>query len=123
AHGSLALNSDGSFTYVPAANYNGPDSFTYKAGDGQADATATVNLTVRAVNDPPVALDDAYSTDEDTILTVPAPGLLANDSDADGDALTATIVIAPSHGSLTLNTNGGFTYTPAANYSHADTFT
>src|SRR5258705_470664 len=83
SHGSLSLNSDGSFTYTPAANYNGPDSFTYRASDGTASATATANITVRPVNDLPVSADDAYATDEDTALTIAAPGVLANDSDLD----------------------------------------
>ena len=56
AHGTLTLNADGSFTYTPDANYNGSDSFTYKANDGSADSNvATVSLTVSAVNDAPVA--------------------------------------------------------------------
>ena len=60
AHGSLTLNADGSFTYTPAANYNGPDSFTYKANDGQADSNvATVSINVGAVNDAPVANADS----------------------------------------------------------------
>ena len=60
AHGSLTLNADGSFTYTPAANYNGPDSFTYKANDGQADSNvATVSINVGAVNDAPVAQNDS----------------------------------------------------------------
>src|SRR5256712_566276 len=79
-HGSLTLNSNGSFSYVPAANYNGTDSFTYKANDGQADSgIATVTITITAVNDAPAAIDDTYSTPEDTQLTVSAPGVLAND--------------------------------------------
>src|SRR5207247_5315462 len=73
SHGTLTLNADGSFTYTPASNYNGSDSFTYKASDGSANsATATVSLTVRSVNNPPVANDDSYATDEDTPLTVAA---------------------------------------------------
>src|SRR5439155_24443360 len=69
-HGSLTLNSNGSFSYAPAANYNGPDSFTYKANDGQADSgIATVNITIGPVNGAPVAVNDSYTTAEDTTLT------------------------------------------------------
>ena len=86
AHGTLTLNADGSFTYTPDANFNGTDSFTYKANDGTADSnTATVTITVTAVNDAPVAANDTYTTNEDTPLTVTAPDVLANDTDVDGD--------------------------------------
>src|SRR5262249_20318700 len=104
AHGTLALNADGSSTYTPAADYNGPDSFTYKPRDGAVDSnTATVTLTVRSVNDAPAARDDSYTTNEDTALTVGAPGVLGNDADADGNGLTAVLVAGPSHGTLALN--------------------
>ncbi len=84
SHGSLTLNANGSFSYTPAANYNGPDSFTYKANDGDLDSnTVTVALTITAVNDAPVAANDSYTTAEDTTLTVAAPGVLGNDSDID----------------------------------------
>ena len=121
AHGSLTLNPDGSFTYTPAANYNGPDSFTYKANDGQADSNiATVSIAVGAANDAPVAQNDAAAATEDT----PASGnVLTNDTDVDGDALNAILVSGPAHGSLTLNADGSFTYTPAANYNGPDSFT
>ena len=124
AHGTLTLNGDGSFVYTPAADYSGPDSFTYKANDGTAESNvATVSLTVTAVNDAPVAVADSYSTAEDTALTVAAPGVLANDTDADGNPLTAIKVTDPAHGTLTLNGDGSFSYTPAADYSGADSFT
>ncbi|PYQ87457.1 MAG: adhesin, partial [Acidobacteria bacterium] len=123
SHGSLS-GAAPNVTYTPAANYNGPDSFTFKANDGTVDsAAATINITVTAVNDAPVAANDAYSTNEDTALSVAAAGVLANDSDVDGDALTAVLVSAPAHGSLTLNANGSFSYMPAANYNGSDSFT
>src|SRR5205814_1571140 len=82
AHGTLTLNANGSFTYTPAANYNGPDSFTYKANDGTVDSgIATVTITVNAVNDAPAAIDDSYSVNEDATLTISAPGVLGNDTD------------------------------------------
>src|SRR5213075_3203231 len=120
AHGTLSLNADGSFSYTPVVNYNGPDSFTYKANDGQADSptNATVSITVTPVNDPPgtsgaIVADDAYTTPEDTTLIVSAPGVLDNDTDVDGDPLTAVLVNGPAHGTLSLNSDGSFTYTPS----------
>ena len=122
-HGTLALSADGSFIYTPAANYNGPDSFTYKANDGIADSNvATVSITVTPVNDAPAAANDSYTVDEDTPLTVSGLGVLANDNDPDGNTLTAALVLGPTHGVLSLNANGTFTYTPAANYSGPDAF-
>ena len=123
SHGSVTLNADGSFTYMPSANFNGADSFTYKANDGLLDSNvATVSLTVTAVNDTPVASNDSYTTNQGTPLNVAAPGVLQNDLDADGNALTATNVTAPAHGTVVLNANGSFTYTPTAGYSGLDTF-
>src|SRR6185437_2499679 len=121
AHGSLTLNADGSFTYTPAADYNGPDSFTYKANDGLADSNvATVSINVGPVNDAPVAVADSFSTSEDKSV---GGNVLTNDSDIDGDALSAILVSGPAHGSLTLNADGSFTYTPSANYNGPDSFT
>ena len=85
AHGALSLNSNGGFTYTPAANYNGSDSFTYRANDGTANSnTVTVSLTITAVGDAPTANDDTGTTNEDTALVVAAPGVLSNDSDPEG---------------------------------------
>jgi VCBS repeat-containing protein len=83
----------------------------------------TVLLNATSTNQAPVATDDAYSTAEDTPLTVAAPGVLGNDSDPDGNPLTATLVTGPAHGTVTLNANGAFTYTPPANSNDTDTFT
>ncbi|HND53284.1 MAG TPA: Ig-like domain-containing protein, partial [Pirellulaceae bacterium] len=116
-HGTLTLRSDGSFSYSPDANFNGADSFVYKASDGLLESgLATVNITVTPVNDAPVANDDAYSATEDVRLNVTLPGVLANDSDVDGQPLSPQLVGLPAHGSLTLNLNGSFSYTPALNY-------
>src|SRR5207249_3415858 len=124
ANGSLTVNSNGRFSYPPSANYNGSDSFTYKANDGQADSgIATVTITIGGANDAPVAVNDSYTTAEGTTLNVAASGVLANDSDVDGDTLNAVLVSSPTHGTLTLNGNGSFSYTPAANYNGTDNFT
>src|SRR5439155_272846 len=125
SYGTLTLNTDGSFSYTPATNFNGLDSFSYKANDGTVDSgVATVLITVDAVNDAPVAAnDDGYTTAEDTELTVIAPGVLANDSDVDGNSLSAVLVSSPSHGTLTLNSDGSLVYLPALNFNGIDTFT
>ncbi|HKB04154.1 MAG TPA: Ig-like domain-containing protein [Gemmataceae bacterium] len=124
SHGTVTFNPDGSFTYLPAANCNGADEFWYRSFDGQRYSAPTrVGLTVNPVNDTPVAVADSYALDEDTPLTVAAPGVLANDTDIDGDALSATVVTGPAHGTVTVNADGSFTYTPAANYVGADSFT
>lgn len=124
-HGELSLQAGGSFTYTPDADYAGADSFTYKASAGTFESEAAqVNLAVSPVNDAPVATDDDYSVDEDQPLTVnAADGVLDNDSDADGDSLTAVQVSGPNHGTLALDPNGSFTYTPATDYVGADSFT
>ena len=74
------------------------------------------------VNHAPVAVNDSYTTNENTTLTVPASGVLSNDSDADGDPITAVLASGPVHGTLTLNANGSFTYVPNANWNGADAF-
>src|SRR5207244_345586 len=121
-HGALSGTAP-NLTYTPAANYNGPDSFTFKANDGTVDSSAaTVSITVTAVNDPPVAANDSYAATEDTVLTIAAPGVLANDSDVDGHPLTSRAVTAPTHGALS-GVAPNLTYTPAAGYFGPDSFT
>jgi len=108
---------------VPNADFAGSDSFTYTVSDGTATSnTATVAITVCPVNDGPTAEDDAYSVDEDQVLTIDAPGVLANDSDPEGDALSTTVVTGPANGTLTMNADGSFVYTPSANFAGTDTF-
>ena len=87
-HGTLTLNPDGSFDYTPAANYNGSDSFTFKANDGAADSNvATFAFTVTPVNDAPVAQGQNLTTAEDTALT---GNVVA--TDVDGDARAVAIL-------------------------------
>lgn len=125
ANGTLALAADGSLTYTANANFNGTDLFTYKAYDGATYSNVgTVRITVTPVNDPPVTVANSYSTTAGTQLSVAAPGVLANDTDVDGDALTAVVGTGPAHAlSFTLNANGSFSYTGACTYSGPDSFT
>lgn len=122
-YGTVELNADGSFIYTPEADFNGTDSFFYRVSDGvSASSSFPVEITVKAVNDAPFAEDESYATDEDTPLNVAAPGVLSNDYDYEGDALVAAVVAGPAHGTLNLSANGGFNYTPAANYNGSDSF-
>jgi uncharacterized delta-60 repeat protein len=121
--GSLTLFTDGTFTYVPTANTNGNDSFTYSVTDNNGGtAQAVVALTINAVNDNPVAVTDSGSIDEDNILN--GTTVLTNDSDIDGDTLTvnATPTSDVSNGSLILNSDGSFVYTPTAGFFGNDSF-
>ena len=121
AHGSAAITHAGAdLTYTPAADYCGSDSFTYTLDSG---SQATVTVTVTCVNDAPVAHNDKAAVDPDATLTKNAPGVLSNDTDADGDALSATPVTQPSHGQLTFSADGSYTYIPNAHYQGHDSFT
>ena len=122
---AFIFNADGSYDYTPNPNFNGTDSFTYKANDGSADSnTVTVTITVVPQNDAPVAAADTYATDEDAPLTVGAAGVLGNDTDTEGSALIASEVSGPTHTAIfTLHADGSFDYTPTANYNGSDSFT
>ena len=125
ANGTLQFNTaDGSFTYTPTANFSGTDTFTYTVTDGTTPVDATVTINVGPVDDPPVAVGDAYSTAEDTTLNVPAPGVLANDTDIDSPTLTAELVTPPTQAAaFALNADGSFSYTPTLNFFGTDAFT
>ena len=128
-----AISPSGDLSFTPTPNANGTTTLSVIAIDSgdtlnggvNQSTTATVTITVTAVNDQPVAGDDAGGVIENQVLVVAAPGLLANDADADGDTLTVatTPVVAPTHGSLTLGTNGSYTYTPSPGFIGTDTFT
>ncbi|MFO0841893.1 MAG: tandem-95 repeat protein [Gemmataceae bacterium] len=132
--GSLKVSPTGTLTFTPAKDAFGVATITVRlvdnggianggknASDGQ-----TFTVTINPVNDPPVAKDDAFTTNEDVALS--GNVLLDNgngpDYDPDGDPVTVTTtpVSGPAHGSLALNANGTFTYTPAADYNGSDSF-
>jgi hypothetical protein len=119
---AVTLNANGSFTFTPAANSTASYSFTYKANDGFNDSNvATVNITVTAVNDAPVANDDAASTALDEAVEI---DVLANDTDLDSSGLTVTnLQTTTDEGGTAAVTTGGVTYTPATGFIGVDTFT
>ena len=111
--GTLVLNSNGGFDFTPAANFVGDATFSYKANDSELDSNVvTVTITVDQVNDAPMAVADVYNTDEDTLLTIAANGVLANDTDLEGTTLSAVLVDPVSSGTLVLNSDGSFDFTP-----------
>ncbi len=118
-NGTVTVNADGRYTYTPAANFNGADSFGFQVADGTDVATASISITVNPINDGPLAVNDEVATNED----VPVSGnVLSNDSDPEGDTLTATRAADPVNGVLELLDDGSFTYMPNANFVGSDNF-
>ncbi len=119
-NGTVSVNPDGTLRYTPIPNYDGADTITYTISDGRGGfATTTVTVTVNAVNDAPIAVDDSAITTEDTPVTV---NILANDSDPDGDGLTVISATA-GNGAVVINPDGTLSYTPSANYFGPDLIT
>jgi hypothetical protein len=122
SNGTLVMNSNGSFSYTPNSGFTGSDSFTYNAFDGTDEsnsATVIINVTVNSTT--PVAVNDSYALIQDSVLTVSAEnGVLANDLNTDG--LTVSVKTNPLNGTLILNEDGSFTYTPNADFIDVDTF-
>ncbi|MFM2477038.1 Ig-like domain-containing protein [Celerinatantimonas sp. MCCC 1A17872] len=119
-NGTVSINADGTITYIPNANFNGSDTIIYTVSDGNGSSTtATVAVTVTAVNDAPTATDSTASTDEDTPVTL---SVLDNASDVEDDTLTVTTASA-TNGAVTINADGTITYTPNANFNGSDTIT
>ncbi len=121
--GTVVANGDGTVTYTPNTGVTGEDSFTYTVEDGNGGAPDLAKVTMsilEAPNEPPVAVDDTFATDEDTSIIIdPA----ANDTDGNGDAVVVAAILAdPPNGSAVLNGDGTVTYTPDANFNGIDTF-
>ena len=122
ASGTLVLNANGGFTFTPTTGFTGNASFTYHVTNTNGSSNVvTVAIAVNGL--PPTTTADSYTTPFNTVLTVAAPGVLANDTANGGASLTASLQTAVAHGTLALNANGGFTYTPTTGYSGADSFT
>ena len=121
ANGTVVVQPNGDFTYTPDPDFNGTDTFTYVATDPNGGTTTeTVTVTVDPVNDAPVAAPDAVTGDEDSPIT---GNVLDNDDDVDGDPLTATLGTPPANGTVVVEPNGDFTYTPDPDFNGTDTFT
>ncbi len=119
-HGTIVLNNDGSYTYTPTLNYNGVDSVHYKVCDylGLCD-TATIIVNITSVNDAPIASNVPTTTPEDMPLTSTVVGS-STDVDNNINPLGYTVTDAPVHGSIIMNPNGTFTYTPTGNFNGID---
>ena len=127
SNGTAVVSSGGTISYTPNANFSGSDSLTYQVCDtysSPACDTATVTITISAVNDTPVAADDSATTTVDTAIAI---NVLANDTDVENDIdeASVTITTAPTNGTITSinTTTGEITYTPNAAFTGTDTFT
>ena len=130
AGGNFITDPDYNFTAgsnpgaVAVGDFNGDDKPDLTVANPTfSDRNVAVLINRTSINRAPVAAADAYTTVEDTTLTVAAPGVLGNDSDPDHNPVSAVLVSGPSHGTLTLNADGSFTYLPVANFSGSDSFT
>ncbi|MEL4308066.1 Ig-like domain-containing protein [Joostella sp. CR20] len=120
SNGTLTELEDGVFEYIPDENYNGNDRFTYTLTDAQGNqVTAMVKIIVTAVNDAPVAVDDSFVVETESVIL----NVLSNDTDVDGDVLTIDDYTLPEHGIVEQNEDGTFTYTPEPNFTGEDIFT
>ncbi|PZX09930.1 VCBS repeat-containing protein, partial [Breznakibacter xylanolyticus] len=124
AHGTLAFNADGSFVYTHDGSETTSDVFRYKASDGKLESGfTTVTITINPVNDLPVANDDSYGVEEGGELSISAPGVLANDVDAENNTLSAVLIAQPEHGVLSLYSDGSFVYRHDGSETTTDFFT
>ena len=125
-NGALEIGTDGStVVYMPFVDVTQTDSFTFVANDGLLDSEpATVTINYTGINETPSALPDAYATVGGcAVVTDAITGLLANDSDGDGDLITATLVTPPNHGSVDIQEDGSFIYIPSLPLHQSDSFT
>jgi hypothetical protein len=123
SHGTATRNADGSITYQEGPEFHGTDSFTYEVMTAEGTASnGMVSVTVTAVNDAPVAVEDSVTPTDELTLTISAATLIANDSDIDADTLSVSAVGAATHGTTALHADGFVTYTPAVGFTGFDSF-
>jgi VCBS repeat-containing protein len=122
SNGTVVVNGDGTWTYTPTTGYTGTDSFTITVSDGKG-GTVTATITIQ-VNEPPnqVPTIQAQDLQKTTLKNTSVSGAVVG-TDADGDALTYTKGADPSNGSVVVNTDGSWIYTPATGYTGTDSFT
>jgi large repetitive protein len=124
--GSLVVAADGAFTWTPSTGFVGTETFTYTIRDVYG-ATDTAAVTLTATNEAPDAVDDVYDAEGSLtgaqLVVAAADGILSNDVDGDADPLTITNVSYLGSGSLSVNADGSFTYTPSFGFSGTETFT
>ncbi|MGW9017006.1 tandem-95 repeat protein, partial [Priestia megaterium] len=117
-NGVAAVNADGTFTYTPNGNYNGPDTFTVLISDPSgAFIVTSVFVTVTPVNDVPVVPNYEFVINEDTTLNSQVVA-----TDIDGNPLTYALLTGPVNGTIVVNPDGTYTYTPNENYNGVDSF-
>jgi len=124
-HGSLAAFADGSFTYTPDPGFTGTDEFVYRMRDASFNSSDSVFVTIEVLegNRPPLGTDDIFAAVENTTLSIAASGVLTNDIDQDGEALTATAILDNvDHGTLAAFADGSFNYTPNPGFTGTDEF-
>ncbi len=123
ANGTVVMNANGTYTYTPNDDFNGEDTFTYTVTDDDGEtSTAEVTVTVAPINDTPNAMADTATTDEDT----PVDGDVSGNDTGLGDAPVVFSVESgdgPSNGTVVMNANGTYTYTPNDDFNGEDTFT
>jgi hypothetical protein len=120
-HGSVSLAANGGYTYTPVTGYVGSDRFRYHVTGGLLNSL-TVNVDITVTNVRPRAVADSYTGSEGDDVVVGPPGVLANDTDADGDALIAELSGGISNGSIDFHPNGGFTYDPGGSFTGTTSF-